>query len=186
MLPNKKTLGFTLIELLIVVLLIGILSGILLLVLDVPGLRNKTGDGVRIANMNKLILALRAYYVGEGIGYPENPKTNATFLDLYITAWPDNSPNAGNVYTYQRIDGDNFVLYTPTATGNCYKYHSTWGGASARVRQCVGACTNSVDCTEVSGGMGPTPTPSCVASGGRCSSNSQCCSGVCVTADSCQ
>lgn len=58
----KKTKGFTLIELLIVILLIGVLSGVLLGVINVGGIRAKSRDARRVADLKKVQNALELYF----------------------------------------------------------------------------------------------------------------------------
>lgn len=59
---NKKTEGFTLVELLLVVGLIGVLSGILLTVINPAGTRQKFRDAQRISDLKKVQAALEIYY----------------------------------------------------------------------------------------------------------------------------
>jgi prepilin-type N-terminal cleavage/methylation domain-containing protein len=59
---NKNKKGFTLIELLIVVGLISILSGVILGVVNVGGLRSKTRDAQRKADLKKIQTALELYF----------------------------------------------------------------------------------------------------------------------------
>lgn len=159
---NKKNIktrgGFTLIELLIVVLLIGVLSGILLMVLDIPGLRKKTGDAVRLANINKLVLGIRAYDAAEGI-IPSS-KDDTILRSLYIKAWPNGSPDvAPNEYIYW-TNGTEFGVRVGTAVnGVCFKYYSGW--EAAQTKRCGGdTCNDSEECDEIStGGVTPRTTP---------------------------
>ena len=64
---NKK--GFTLIELLIVVLLIGVLSGIALSVINPQGIRAKARDSQRISDLKTLQVALETYF-SDNRSYP--------------------------------------------------------------------------------------------------------------------
>lgn len=59
---KKNKNGFTLIELLIVVLIISILSGLLLTVINPTGVRKKTRDSQRKADLKKVQAALELYY----------------------------------------------------------------------------------------------------------------------------
>jgi len=58
----KKKLGFTLIELMITVGIISILSGLLFTVLNPQGLRSKTRDKQRYADLKRIQSALELYY----------------------------------------------------------------------------------------------------------------------------
>lgn len=58
----KKTKGFTLIELLIVIMLIGILSGVILGVVNIGGIRAKARDAQRAGDLKKFQTALELYF----------------------------------------------------------------------------------------------------------------------------
>ena len=67
MLSSKRTKpqtqnGFTLIELLIVIVIISILSGLVLAVVNSTGLRAKTRDSQRVADLKKVQTALELHY----------------------------------------------------------------------------------------------------------------------------
>lgn len=96
----KKNKGFTLIELLIVILLIGILSGVLFGVINSAGIKAKSRDAQRIADLKKIQTALELYF-SDNRHYPvypgngtTNPATVAVALnshlvtDGYISALP--------------------------------------------------------------------------------------------------
>jgi len=75
---NKK--GFTLIELLIVVLLIGVLSGIALSVINPRGIRAKSRDGQRIGDLKTIQVALETYY-SDKRKYPEQVTISFALID---------------------------------------------------------------------------------------------------------
>lgn len=93
--PNH-TKGFTLIELLIVVTLIGILSGIVIAVINPTVLANRAKDGVRAGNIAKIAQSFEAYNAAEG-SYPADQTTLQT-TSQYIKAWPSDA-----TYTYAYI-----------------------------------------------------------------------------------
>jgi general secretion pathway protein G len=66
---SKKQKGFTLIELMIVVLIIGILSGIMLAVINIPGIQSKARDARRIGDIKKLQTVLELFF-SDNRGYP--------------------------------------------------------------------------------------------------------------------
>lgn len=92
MLRNQKRKGFTLIELLVTVSLIGVLSGILLGVLNVQGLRKKARDSQRVADLKKIQTALEAY-LADNREYPDTGSiwinTEADAADLKDILSPD-------------------------------------------------------------------------------------------------
>lgn len=62
--------AFTLIELLIVISVIGILAGIVIAVIDPIKQKEKAQEGVIVATMSKIVLAIEAYYAVYGV-YPD-------------------------------------------------------------------------------------------------------------------
>ena len=66
----KKSKGFTLIELMIVVLIIGILSGVTLGVLNSSGIRQKAKDAQRVSDIKRIQTALELYF-SDRRGYPK-------------------------------------------------------------------------------------------------------------------
>jgi len=125
---NKKQVlgkfsGFTLIELLVVVTLIAILTGILFRVMNVSGIQAEGDDAVRIANLGKLADGIEAYYSIEAV-YPPS----AADASDYIEYWPNGTPAAGDVYSYDpAADGSSCVISVPDSRGTCYVYDSTVG-----------------------------------------------------------
>ena len=69
---NKSTTnsyGFTLVELLIVIMVIGILSALVLSSINSEGIRGKSRDGQRAADLKKIQAALELYFV-DNRSYP--------------------------------------------------------------------------------------------------------------------
>lgn len=58
----KKQKGFTLVELLIVIMIIGVLAGLILTVINSQGIRQKSRDNTRIADLKKIQSALELYF----------------------------------------------------------------------------------------------------------------------------
>lgn len=149
----RNTKAFTLVELLIVVAVIGVLSGILLNVINVNSTRGKARDGVRIANMGKLIQALEAYCIAE-----ESCPTNADVTGMsgkipnYVREWPQAVPDASYSYNYSRINLEEFVLYVKADRENnssCYKYTTS----DSKLKFCpsarCGTNANMASCVEI-------------------------------------
>lgn len=118
----RRSGAFTLVELLIVVSVIGVLSGILLKVIDIDSVKGKARDGVRISNMGKLVQALEAYCITE----EECPANAAASMPTYVKEWPQ--AVGGNSYVYGRLTPtDTFALYVNADRDfqpgiDCYKY----------------------------------------------------------------
>ena len=110
---NKK--GFTLIEILIVVVIIGVLSGLMLRVINVGDVRKKTQDSQRIADLKKIQTALELYFV-DNRTYP----VSANWTDITGT---DSISNL--------LKNNNYINQIPTdpkaATVGDYKYKSSGG-----------------------------------------------------------
>ena len=66
-----KAAGFTLIELLLVVVLISVLSGVVLSVINITGIRARTRDAQRVGDLKRLQTALELYFA-DYRGYPAN------------------------------------------------------------------------------------------------------------------
>jgi len=141
----KNSKAFTLIELLVVVTIIGILSGIVLVNINVKQRRNDAFDATIRANILKLSEALEIYYVTEGT----LPAHDANFeptglgsppLNLYLRdVWPEgewptpsvavagrevryyyvSNPATGQFLIHHFKGGETYALY--------WKYDTAWG-----------------------------------------------------------
>lgn len=116
---KNKQKGFTLIELMLVVLIIGILSGVMLNVINIRGIQSKSRDARRISDLKKVQTALELYYA-DYRGYPmkntwENINTTLSSLSTAIV------PNFISTLPRDPLEGK------PTPDGNCYSGVSTHG-----------------------------------------------------------
>ncbi|MBI2620616.1 type II secretion system protein [candidate division WWE3 bacterium] len=154
MLFRKRLLGFeglTLIELLVVVSVIGVLSGVLIRVVNLGKMKSYARDAVRQTNLEKVVTALESYSHAEGIYPPGGDLTNeeSVIRVYYLKTWPEGVDDEGVVdediwgYKYAQLDGgDGFEVHVKNAGGaGCYKYHTEWG----EVRDCK-VCDNSNGC----------------------------------------
>lgn len=66
---SSKKNGFTLIELLIVIMIIAVLAGLIMSVINSGGIRGKSRDSQRIADLKKIQTALELYFV-DNRSYP--------------------------------------------------------------------------------------------------------------------
>jgi len=122
---NKNFKGFTLVELLIVIVILGILSGVVLTVVNPQGIRAKSNDGVRKVDLKKIQVALENYFT-DFRGYPGaagawiNASTAGTTLanavvPNYISALP-RDPSANITGTNPCTAGtDTYYSYRTTA-----------------------------------------------------------------------
>ena len=152
-----KPSGFTLIELLIVVSIIGILSGIVVMILNPTVQRNRAKDGVRIANMAKLAQAIEAYNASEGSYAPDK----ATLTSSFVQTWPvDSGLSGNNVYLYNGASCSEACLSVQMGTStNYFKYVTGYsiilgcgsGGSSDKVglilHNCATSCQSPFDLT---------------------------------------
>jgi len=161
----EKPAGFTLVELLITIAIVGIMAGVMVTVLNVPDLQNKARDGVKVATLNKLVLALRSHYSVRG-SYPLD--TGATTLVNYLEGpWPAD-------YSYTS-DGSSFVVCVADAIGSYYVYDSSVGQIQENV-PCpaggggyswvfVGSGGSPYTCDTECGDLGLSCASSCTACG---------------------
>ncbi len=146
--------GFTLIELLLVIAVIGVLSGVVLNVIDVDKTKGKARDGVRISSMGKLVQALEAYCIAEEM-CPTTAEVTAFSgkITTYVKEWPQ--AVGGYNYNYSRLTSDTFALYVnadrdafPAGT-DCYKY--TTDDSKIKICPTARCATNNsmTGCTEL-------------------------------------
>ena len=86
LLPNIRTRatqrGFTLVELLVVVMLIVVLSGVVLRVINVQGIRQKSRDSQRISDLKRIQTALELYFA-DNRTYPATGSN--TWIDIGVS-----------------------------------------------------------------------------------------------------
>ncbi len=127
----KKQKGFTLIEILISIAIISVLTGVMLSVLNLGGLRSKSRDGQRVSDLKKIQTALELYYA-DNRAYPissnwinattflKDGTGNAKFVEgNYLTVVPQDPSRTGSIascctalaaYGYRSIDGGAYIL----------------------------------------------------------------------------
>ncbi|GIW69673.1 MAG: hypothetical protein KatS3mg101_0420 [Patescibacteria group bacterium] len=140
-----------------VVALVGILSGILIGIVN-PRRQNEIAqDGVRISNLQRLYNAIEAYNAGEG-SYPANNNgapQSTTLLSKYLSNWP------GSPYTYYTVtEGSiNFVCLSVQKASDTTRYFkiiniydSSYTGGRPECAGVVLDCPSNRNC--VSGGLG--------------------------------
>ena len=127
---RSKESGFTLIEIMLVVLVIGILSGITVSLVNSNRQQARAHDAVNLANLDKAVSAIESYYYGEGsypiiagatsAGNPLTVPSANTSLDVYIKTWP-----TGFFYLYDAASGSFAVYVKRDVDGNYYKFRTT-------------------------------------------------------------
>ena len=152
--------GFTLIELMLVVLIIGVLSGIMLGVINIPGIQAKSRDARRIGDIKKIQTSLELYF-SDFRGYP----TKVVWQDVSSGASPLSSVISPNYIT--RVpddpkDGSNAPAGVACFNGNtayAYYYITNAGAGGLSGKYVLGAimevagsatdnlCSNLGNCT---------------------------------------
>lgn len=132
--------GFTLIEMIIVATIIGILSGVVISLVNPQRANNRAKDSVRVSHLGKIAKAAESYANLEGT-YPEN------WGDLddsaYMSTWPNGSPDPNDVYIYTFDSAtQTFTVSVESSSGRYLKYFSSEG----TVLDCPAAGSDSVDC----------------------------------------
>ena len=102
--------GFTLIELLIVISVIGILTGVLISILNPSLFQGRAFDARRSAVLSDIGTAAESYYAEIG-SYP----TSTSLLTPYLknSSWPVDVPRTGNTYVLgSDTSSVKFCVYT--------------------------------------------------------------------------
>lgn len=89
--------GFTLIEIMLVVVIIGILSGLMLSMINVPRIQAKARDSRRIGDLKKIQTALELYFA-DYRGYPEAEG----WVDVTSTSFSNTLTTGGYINTVPR------------------------------------------------------------------------------------
>jgi prepilin-type N-terminal cleavage/methylation domain-containing protein len=108
---TTRSFGFTLVEVLIVVGILGILSGLSIMILDPAGIKGKARDGVRVNDLAVVKGALEQYYAEHNIYPAQGTFTFGVEWVGYLKSVPKD-PLGTDEYCYQRpaADTQNYVL----------------------------------------------------------------------------
>ena len=138
------------VELLVAVSLVGILSGVLISIINPVKQRKIAEDGVKLSNLNKFAMGIESYSNANS-EYPAEIKFDAGIpvypedLVNFLSRKPDGEPY-GAVYEYYYDPPDDaFSVVTLSSEDQtlCFKYRSTWG----KIKTCsVKYCDGSVEC----------------------------------------
>lgn len=121
----SNVIGFTLVELLIVVSVIGILTGLMVTVINPTTTSKKARDGIRKSNVAKLAEAVEAYNASEG----SYPSSKGNLSPVYVKNDPDGRPQAGDIYNYDKYGSGSAacVWIRMESKSGCLKYRTNWG-----------------------------------------------------------
>ena len=146
---KKSSQGFTLVELLVVVLILGVLSGVVLAVLNSSGIQQKARDSQRKSDLKIVQSALELYFADNRM-YPDNrlswiPAHNIPGITSYVNPVP----------TDPKPFGTTNAACSATSSGYLYRSNSSspYGRAyvlSARMELSAsasdGACNTLSNC----------------------------------------
>ena len=104
---NKK--GFTLIELIVSITIIAVLTAVG--VVSYSGANKRARDSRRMADLEKIRIALELYRQSVGTSYPSSASLKSNLAPNYIQSFPTD-PKTGYDYTYSSTG----YKYTLTAT----------------------------------------------------------------------
>lgn len=124
---NKKNLGFTLFELLVSISIIAVLTAVA--VVSFGGLNKKSRDAKRMADLEKIRMALEA---AKQIGntYPVASGSTANLTD-YLDKWPTD-PKTKSVYVYTRPTTSSYTICSGVEDVGSTNYPA--GGATCNYR----------------------------------------------------
>ncbi|MFA6981675.1 MAG: prepilin-type N-terminal cleavage/methylation domain-containing protein [Patescibacteria group bacterium] len=110
---KKYNSGFTLVEIVIAIGIIGILSGILVTIINPESKRNQTRDAVRMNQLQELASGLETMRLAEG-RYPAT--TAAAVTEEYLVNWPGDyiytpGSNTMSVYVPSAADSSKVFMY---------------------------------------------------------------------------
>jgi len=135
----KRNSGFTLVELLIVVSIIGILTGVVIGVINPNKVRGRARDGVRKNDIAVIKGALENYYSENNI-YPDDVPFGGTWSQYLKIVPQDPLVAKGFSYCYETPDSNNFVLCTQVEDENSSSVPNgvtPCGGIAAASAYCV-------------------------------------------------
>jgi len=158
----KNNKAFTLIEIMISIAIISILSGLLLSVINIKGIKAKTRDSQRISDLEKVRTALelyftdyRAYPVGSGSGWYGVSSLNSALVNGgYINGLPSDPVNSTLGAPCDASDTAYGYLYKSDATGTKYVLTSrmeTMASADdslcPNINNCKGGAISGCNCS---------------------------------------
>jgi len=151
---NKNTtVGFTLVELLIAISLIGILTGVLLAVINPRGIQAKARDSQRVSDLAKVKVALESYF-SDNRSYPIRTSwvlvdTDAVLasalVNNYINLLPKDPKSSGSACT---TAGWRNYFYKSNATGSQYVLATNMEKSAGQTCPVVGICGGTGACAE--------------------------------------
>lgn len=143
---SKRSLGFTIVELLIVISVIGVLSAVLIAVINPRQKENEAKDVAVRARIFDLVKILETIKIAEGY-YPDNAGVkkdgplkgdDEDMVANYFEDWPKKKDYFDDFWYTDLDSGTNFVLYSAISNGNILKYSTAW----KEIKECESANKN--------------------------------------------
>lgn len=107
---KRKNKGFTLIELIVSVTIIAVLTVVGMV--SYTGTSKKARDSRRMADLEKIRIALEIYRQGEGGTYPADGTLGTVLVPKYMQELPV-GPKVGDIYEYDQTGtGYTYILRT--------------------------------------------------------------------------
>ncbi|MBU0534755.1 prepilin-type N-terminal cleavage/methylation domain-containing protein [Patescibacteria group bacterium] len=176
---KKETIqeGFTLIELMLVVLIIGVLSGLMLGVINIPGIQSKSRDARRIGELKRIQTALELYFA-DFRGYPSKTawqdlsvagnSVSSAISPIYINKVPEDPKKGSNasagVSCFNGKTAYGYYYITNSCVGSgCLSGKYVLGA----IMEVSGSATNYL-CSNLGNCTGATPAITCACGGAYC------------------
>jgi len=164
---RNKQKGFTLVELMLVVLIIGILSGVMLGVINIAGLQKKSRDARRIGDIKKIQTALELYF-SDYRGYPSQTSflsPPSTLTSGYITKIPTDPTGAtGSASCYGKTTYGYYYISTTCSGSPCVSGRYVLGA----ILEIPLTSSDPNLCSSLNNCSGGTPPISCSCSTNYC------------------
>ncbi len=150
---KKISDGFTLVELLIAISLIGILTGVLLAVINPRGIQAKARDSQRVSDLAKIKVALENYF-SDNRAYPIRTSWVLVDTDIvlvsalvntYINVLPKDPKLSGSVCT---TTGWRNYFYKSNATGSQYVLATNMEKSAGQTCPVAGICGGGGACAD--------------------------------------
>ena len=138
--------GFTLIELLIVVSVIGVLSAVLIGVLNPARQRNRAAEVVNGESIRKVATAVEAYTSING-SYPADAACKSGTPPVcggYLTEWPLSSQSNTNEITYATNGTYGYLVKVPSKLSTSPQKYLCYRGTDGKVfKDCNSSCVTA-------------------------------------------
>ncbi len=144
---KNATVGFTLVELLIAISLIGILSGVLLAVINPKGIQARARDSQRASDLAKIKVALENYFADNRV-YPYSSASESGYVPISTFSLSLSPAYINNLPSDPKQTG---TLCSNTAEWRHYGYKTSGSGSSYILVTAMETSSMENPCTSCSG-----------------------------------